>query len=209
MALAALSRARGLLFLALMIALGWFAGVAVFLASAYAGLSLPYMYPVKDGLIAAILLAVALRPNYPGRIIYGAVIFILLTQATFRLILTSLAAPPYWMMLGLNIMFILILLVISLPSIFRILRVHFPSIHRKIWGRVLDMELSSAGPEPFEYRWNRFIREAKADIRRAAKAEDEPDLIAPIWDSWKRNLRRGKGARANGARAGAVNADKH
>lgn len=86
--MAAASRARGMLWLALIMAAEWAAILSVWLAEQATGEALNFINPVIDAIVAAILLRIAMRPDFPGRAIYQWIVALLLLQALTRLGLT-------------------------------------------------------------------------------------------------------------------------
>lgn len=137
LALTAASRARGLRQLALIVAAGWAARVAVYIAAAP-----HWSYTAIDAVTMMFIAPRAVDSKYPGRGIYAVVAAILLFQAGFRLAVTALAdaaGPAQWLSdvlaHGLNRTFDLTLLVLIAYSALRLVRRKWPVFHAALWKR--------------------------------------------------------------------------
>ncbi len=125
-----------MLFLASLIALMWSVTIALWLVKFYTGVALPGALTLVDGIIVYFLLRTATRPQYPGRPIFLWVVFLLFIQAMYRLHVTVFGTPTFiaeWLILGINSIFIIILVSVNIVSGLRILRLNFPATYSRIW----------------------------------------------------------------------------
>jgi len=129
---------------ATLIAIAWVFQAFLYVTEQRTGVALRYLFPLVNGVVAALLFRRMTSPGYRGGALYGIIIVLSLTQAFSQLIFTAYAYYypsdtlniPWWMQWLLNRLFEGKILIINLIAGLRILRNHRRAFYDRLVHRV-------------------------------------------------------------------------
>ncbi len=138
------SGSKSITYVATLIAIAWVFQAFLFVVEQRTGVALRFLFPLVNGVVAALLFRRMTSPGYRGGALYGIIIVLSLTQAFSQLIFTAYAHYypsdtlniPWWMGWLLNRLFEAKILIINLIAGLRIMRNHRRHVYDRLVHRV-------------------------------------------------------------------------
>ncbi|MEM9014059.1 MAG: hypothetical protein AAGB02_03025 [Pseudomonadota bacterium] len=178
-------RAKGLEYLATLIAISWAIGLVIVFAEAFFNFHFPAGFVIIDMVVAMLIVRRAMIPGYPGRVIFLWVATILTLQAIYLAYMETTHNPitiDAWLQKGLNYSFAVMVLSVIIYSLVRGIKVRKDErdgIDRPVWKDAKSRYRMT--PANLFLFLNRWYQNTLAEFRMNT---DNPDIGRALDDAW-------------------------